>query len=212
MAKYYAVKSGRTTGIFRSWGECEAQVKGFANARYKSFTTLEQAQAYLKEDSEASFGAELKTKVFGDKVLEQKALDDKAIAYVDGSFNQSTQEYGSGAVLFYQDSRFAFSKAGNDSKLVSMRNVAGEIIAATAVIGYCLSHKIPALDIYYDYEGIRAWALGEWKANKDGTREYVRFYKEASQRVKVNFIKVKAHSGDEFNDEADRLAKQAIGL
>lgn len=230
MAKFYAVKNGRATGIFRSWAECEQQVKGFANARYKSFTSLKDAQAYLGDDlydsnhlNDSSDLSHLNTSntsnnlnllqegVSGENAA-KKIVQEKAVAYVDGSFNQSTREYGSGAVLFYQGKKIAFSKSGNDSKLVTMRNVAGEIIAATAVMKYCLSNEIPSLDIYYDYEGIRAWALGDWKANKEGTQEYSRFYKEVSKKLKVNFVKVKAHSGDELNDEADRLAKEAIGI
>lgn len=230
MAKYYAVKNGRTNGIFRSWNECEEQVKGFANAKYKSFTSLKEAQAYLGDYSSTSKEAPFeethedmrisKKSTSSENVRtstnttasQQKVFDERAVAYVDGSYNQSTKEYGSGAVLFFQDKKFVFSKSGNDPKLASMRNVAGEIIAAMAVMRYCLSNEISTLDIYYDYEGIRAWALGDWKANKEGTQQYSRFYREASKKLEVNFVKVKAHSGDEFNDEADRLAKQAIGL
>ena len=43
MSKFYAVKQGRQTGIFSSWKECEAQVKGFKGAIYKSFASKEEA-------------------------------------------------------------------------------------------------------------------------------------------------------------------------
>ena len=45
--KFYAVASGRKTGIFKTWAECQAQVKGFSGARYKSFQTLEEAQRFV---------------------------------------------------------------------------------------------------------------------------------------------------------------------
>ncbi len=45
---YYAVRTGRKTGIFHSWPECEAQVKGFPGARYKGFRTLSEAEAFLR--------------------------------------------------------------------------------------------------------------------------------------------------------------------
>ena len=38
------------------------------------------------------------------------------------------------------------------------------------------------------------------------------FYKDASKLVDVDFIKVKGHSGDKYNDLADELAKKALGL
>ena len=49
MGKYYAVKNGRQTGIYNSWSECEAQVKGFKGALYKSFSSYDDACNYLEE-------------------------------------------------------------------------------------------------------------------------------------------------------------------
>ena len=77
-------------------------------------------------------------------------------------------------------------------------------------MSYCLEQGIKELDLYFDYEGIRAWCTGEWKTNKEGTKAYKAFYDEASEKLKVNFIKVKSHSGDKYNDLADKLAKQAL--
>lgn len=42
--KFYVVWKGRETGIFRSWKECEEQIKGFDAARYKSFETEKEAE------------------------------------------------------------------------------------------------------------------------------------------------------------------------
>lgn len=48
MQKYYAVRRGRNPGIYRTWPECQKQVSGFVNARYKSFTTEAEAKEFLK--------------------------------------------------------------------------------------------------------------------------------------------------------------------
>ncbi len=37
MVAFYVVWAGRTPGIYRSWKECESQVKGYSGARFKSF-------------------------------------------------------------------------------------------------------------------------------------------------------------------------------
>ena len=42
--KHYVVWKGRQPGIYTSWAECEAQVKGFTGAEYKSFPTREMAE------------------------------------------------------------------------------------------------------------------------------------------------------------------------
>ena len=53
--KVYAVKVGRQTGLFNTWAECEAQVKGFMGAKFKGFMTAQEAMAWLAgEETPAS--------------------------------------------------------------------------------------------------------------------------------------------------------------
>ncbi|KAG7387146.1 RNA-DNA hybrid ribonuclease [Phytophthora pseudosyringae] len=51
MAKgcFYAVAAGRSTGVFTTWGECEAHVKGFNGCRYKKFKTRSEAQTFIDD-------------------------------------------------------------------------------------------------------------------------------------------------------------------
>lgn len=52
--KYYVVWRGNRPGIYDSWEECQAQVKGVAGAQFKSFETPELARAaYARPYSEA---------------------------------------------------------------------------------------------------------------------------------------------------------------
>lgn len=44
---HYAVAVGRTPGIYSSWNECSAQVTGYPCAKFKGFTTMEEAQDFL---------------------------------------------------------------------------------------------------------------------------------------------------------------------
>ncbi len=50
--KFYVVWRGREPGIYDSWQACEAQVKGFADAAYKSFPSREMAEAAFRGDYE----------------------------------------------------------------------------------------------------------------------------------------------------------------
>lgn len=46
--KFYVVWQGVEPGIYESWPACQAQIKGFPGAQYKSFSTKEAAEeAYL---------------------------------------------------------------------------------------------------------------------------------------------------------------------
>jgi len=42
--KFYVVWSGLTPGIYRSWDDCQAQIKGVKGAVYKSFASKEEAE------------------------------------------------------------------------------------------------------------------------------------------------------------------------
>lgn len=136
-----------------------------------------------------------------------------AHAYVDGSFNTSTFEYGSG-ICFIVDGEVIWEKSmkGTDPILAKQRNVAGEMRAAMAATVF--AHRIHLKEFYlhYDYLGVEHWATGTWKRNNDFTRQYHEFMSEMSNKVKIKFRKVKAHSGVTYNDKADELAKKACGL
>ena len=68
------------------------------------------------------------------------------------------------------------------------------------------------ISIFYDYAGIKAWAVGEWKRNKKGTIEYYNYITSVRDSINIRFVKVRGHSGVEGNEEADKLAKRAVGL
>lgn len=197
--KYYGVKKGRNTGVYESWSECEEQVKGFSGAEYKSFLTLKGALDFVNGNKEVKEGKDI-----------SELNNNEMIAYVDGSFDKDKGYYSYGAIMFTVYEKITSSSRGNDSELIEMRNVAGEIEGAMAAMDIALKNNIDILYLYYDYIGIEKWATGEWKANKVGTKRYVEYYNSIKDSLKVVFIKVKAHSGDKYNEEVDTLAKEAL--
>lgn len=152
MAKnYYVVKVGRSPGIYTSWEECKQQVSQYPNAVFKGFNNYSEAQNWLNENDTA-------------KVSLLKGM----VAYVDGSYRADTKEYSCGMVVLKNDEViYRFSKKYQDAA-ASMRNVAGEISGAKAAMAYAIANNETSLTIYHDYEGIRAWCTGEWKAKNSG--------------------------------------------
>lgn len=47
---------------------------------------------------------------------------------------------------------------------------------------------------------------------KDGTKFYKKFYDDAIQKVDIQFVKVKGHSGDKYNELVNDLAKKAFNI
>ena len=203
MAKFYAVRIGRTLGVYASWAECEAETKGFPGAVFKSFKTRPEAEAFIKGENfiEVSNAA-----------AKSAGTIAKPYAFVDGSFNVSTGVYGYGGFLVYGSTKEVLQGQGNDPEMASTRNVAGEVSGSMAAIRRAVELGLTELTIYYDYMGIEAWADGSWKRNKKGTIAYYDYVQSVRNVIRLNFVKVKGHSGIEGNEEADRLAKNAVGI
>ena len=199
--KYYAVRVGKTPGIYLTWDDCKEMVDGYPGAKYKSFGSLMEAEAFL--EGVASVPGQT-----SENLSEQKV----PYAFVDGSYNVVTSVYGYGGFLVVEGEKYILQGSGSEEEMASMRNVAGEILGSMAAIEKALELGIKELIIYYDYMGIEMWATGGWKRNKTGTIAYYEFMQKVKNQISITFQKVKGHSGIDGNEEADRLAKAAVGI
>lgn len=241
--KYYAVAKGKTPGIYFTWDDCKVQVEHFPGAVYKSFPTLEEAEAFIEQAGEVSVekafsdaGRQLalddlltgedalqtdsvmkrnldkEEKAEGGKGIRPISTGGHLIAYVDGSYEHSKRAYSYGCVLVFENEVIKLNGRGNNEEFVSMRNVAGEILGSECAISWAVEHGYEEITIFYDYEGIEKWATGVWKATKRGTIEYKEFIEEKKKEICIHFEKVAAHTGVEYNEMADQLAKAALGI
>lgn len=195
---YYAVKIGRNPGIYDTWADCEEQVKGFKGSKYKKFNTYEEALDFIEGKGDFL------------RPDEDNLKDDEMIAYVDGSFCLKTKTYSYGVVIITKEGIQEFSGRDNDEEMAQMRNVSGEIKGAMVAMDIAIKNRKKVLYLYYDYTGIEQWAKGHWKTNKEGTKEYKKYYDSIKDKLQVVFIKVRAHAGVKYNEAADRLAKEAM--
>jgi ribonuclease HI len=223
--KFYAVKIGKVPGIYSTWDACKAMVDGFPGAVYKSFKTRAEAEAFVGGAARVNAGTAKRSAVAAPGAqqpgtgtnpavgaTEEKPAPDRPYAFVDGSFNSVSGVYGYGGFLVSGGEKYLLQGSGDDPEMTSMRNVSGEILGCMAAVEQALSLGLNELVIYYDYLGIEMWATGGWKRNKPGTIAYHDYMQEAGQKIVITFQKVKGHSGVEGTEEADRLAKEAVGL
>lgn len=213
--KYYAVRIGNKPGIYETWAECELQIKGVSGAIYKSFATMAEAEKFIA-DNTADIPKEIAVDDINSQV-EQKLLklkEDEIIAFVDGSYNSKEEKAGFGAILIdnkgVQTSLYKSYTKNLNPEFIELRNVAAELEGVKEAIKCAVACNKGKITIYYDYEGIGRWADGSWQAKKNLTRQYVTFLKEKQALISIEFIKVPAHSGIEYNEAADALAKKSL--
>lgn len=140
---------------------------------------------------------------------------EKVIIYTDGACSGNPGPGGWAAVLMYKENKKEISGA--------IKNTTNNIMELTAVVEALKTLKFPCeVDLYSDSSYVinafeKKWIFGWMKNNwKTSSKEPVK-NKEIWQELydltkvhKVNFIKVKGHSDNVWNNRCDELAREAI--
>lgn len=206
----YAVHKGRSTGVFLTWKEAQAQVAGFPNAVYKKFKNMEEAMDFVKHDGTPS-----------SKQHPHSEKDD-LVVFTDGSSigNGSDQSITYYAVVWpFEPSlheRHALPKGSTNNQA----EYSACIRALEQAIVLDPSCKKP-LHIYTDSKllvnsmtnWIHKWKVSGWK---NGSIKNINLLQKLDelcmQRGNVHWNHVSAHTkGTDWksywNDKVDRLAR-----
>ena len=87
--KYYVVWKGVKPGIYDNWEDCKKQVNGFSNPKYKSFSTLEEAQSAYAATADEYLSARkspmqpIMKSLYGEPIVPSIA--------VDGAYSSATK-------------------------------------------------------------------------------------------------------------------------
>jgi ribonuclease HI len=134
-------------------------------------------------------------------------MDDYIDIYVDGSFKDGQALWA--FVVVENDTMIYGSNGRLNGPINEMRQVGGELKAVIQAICYARRVGRPAR-IFHDYNGISKWVADgwggkAWNCGNQWTQQYRDFVLKNRQHVH-SFVKVKGHTGDKWNEEADRLA------
>ena len=142
-------------------------------------------------------------------------MEEKIIIYTDGACSGNPGPGGWGAILMYKGAKKEISGGKKDTT--------NNIMEITAVIeGLKQLKKQSEVQVYSDSSYVvntfkqgwiynwmkKGWrtASGEPVKNKELWQELY----SLTQKHKVEFIKVKGHSDNEFNNRCDEMAREAI--
>lgn len=243
---YPAIIDGELVGIFKTWEECKPHVTRIKGKQiyFAGFATLPEALAFIAEKTKADMDSikalmdahhiphqesDLKEAA---KMLEEQEekpeevfYPDNALhIYIDGSFDEKQNKYAYGLYAVKNGKKvYEESGIGTDPEAASMRQVAGELLAAERAIDYAINQDEFEVVLFYDYAGVELWTKplqeGGWRARNKFTKAYQERMASYANQIDIYFVKVKAHipksrSGfhHQYNKMADKLARQALGL
>lgn len=199
--KFYAVKIGRNPGVYSSWDECKAQVSGFPNALFKSFSSCQEAESWLAPPSSLP--------LFDDIPADDSP---RLTAFTDGSFLDGIPAVSYGVFLVAPDgSQTELSGTSDEPWLLPYRNVSGEILAVKKAVQFAKDNGFDKLLIVCDYVGLAEWASGSWKTKSPVSQDFRIFLMQARfDGLDISFQTVRGHSGVFGNERADALAYEAL--
>ncbi len=135
--------------------------------------------------------------------------------YTDGACSGNPGPGGWGAILMYEDIKKEISGAKKETTNNIMEITA--VLEALKLLKFECNVKIYSDSAYvvnaFNQGWIENWKKNNWKTSgKDPVknRELWEELYELTQKHNVEFIKVKGHSDNEFNNRCDYLATSAI--
>ncbi len=211
--KYYAVATGRRSGIFTDWPTTEAQVKGFAGARYKGFASKEEAEKWLLDPVIAKKTASNKSEA---KVLAPAQSRPGAIVcYTDGGCSNNPGPGGYGVVIEESGKRRELS---GGYRLTTNNRM--EMMAAIIALEELKDCKTP-IDLHSDSSylvngiskgWVRKWRKNGWRKSDGGAVLNVDLWQRLIvlvENLDVRLHWLKGHAGNEGNERCDSLAVAA---
>ena len=218
--KFYAVARGYAPGIYDNWPAAEAQVKGFAGARFKGFFSRGEAEAWMKNPgagpkpkppagSRGSRGGNADARRGNTPTTPKPG---EITIYTDGGSINNPGPGGYGAVIVHDGEQRELS--GGYRKTTNNRM---ELMACIVALREVSPRNKPITlysDSSYVVNGItKKWAEG-WRrrgwVKSDGkpaiNPDLWADLLELTAELDVTFRWVKGHAGNPLNERCDELA------
>jgi ribonuclease HI len=170
--KYYVVWIGFAPGVYETWAECEAAIKGFSNHKFKTFPTLESAQKAFAEGPEKHWGVVKSVSSLSEEDLATIGQPVTHSMCVDATWNTETRimEYRG---IWFHDRTEVFRIGPLENATINM----GEFLAIVHALAL-MKKQSRDWPIYSDSQVGRHWVC-----NKGIGSEYIQ-QSETSDQVK----------------------------
>ena len=212
--KFYAVASGRKPGIYTSWPDAEAQVKGYGGAKFKGFASHAEAETWMKNPPDWK----RKKKTVKKKSVSAEipvVSGDRIEIYTDGGAINNPGPGGYGVVMLADGTIRELSggyRHTTNNRMELMACIKGIKALPT-------EKKKVALftDSKYVVNGIskgwaKSWRKRGW-LKSDGkpavNPDLWEMLLDLTEELDISFNWVKGHAGHPLNERCDQLAVES---
>lgn len=133
-------------------------------------------------------------------------INNTVTAYIDGSYTKD-KEYNGYAVILVKDGCIIESISGCSYHNIPLKNIAAELTAAMKAVEWAVNRRYSNIIIYHDFIGVSKIVNGEWGAKRPFIKQYKKYMENKMRFINISFGFVKSHSGDVYNEMADKLAR-----
>lgn len=182
------------------------EILGYENAcKYRDILNKEKKN---KQNSKKKNKSKQVSEIIKNKNL--KNID----IYVDGSFRTQDKTFSYGFAFIKNDKILqSSSERIKSEKYLRYKNVWAELKAATVAVETAKKIGYSNINLYYDFQGIEIFLDKDYSRAISPFKILQRKYQEEMlghmKDININFVKVKAHSGNKFNNYVDKLCKKA---
>lgn len=215
--RFYAVVTGKKTGIYSDLQEAQAQTKGVKNSKYIGFATQALAEIYLAEHTKPAKIKKVVAKpptVVKPKVIEPVSAPitmprPQAIHtfYVDGAFFHSNLAGFYGLVT----NDYVIKDFGAvPPQYLELHNYGAELYACKRALELALTYDIPVPQIYTDFEGVlHLLTTYPQKQNlKPAEEDFITFYKMISLYLNVTIEHISKTTETHYHKHAHYLGQK----
>lgn len=195
MKKYYVVWQGTKTGVFSSWDECKQYVIGIPGAKYRSFSSKEEAEQAFS--SGPMTNRTKKNKTYSTNYVEESICVDAACSGNPGWMEYRGVHTRTGEELFHVGPMIGTNNIGEFLAIVhglawlQQQNKSWPIYSDSATAMKWVKGKKANTTLVRNAETERVWQLIEraeaWLRTHHYTNEIMKWETEQWGEIKADF-------------------------
>ena len=188
--RFYAVRVGKTPGVYTTWNECKEQTNGYPGAIFKAFDSEEEANQFAFPNKDV------------------QSVD--AHVYIGGksyfcAVDRKRSCYSCGVVIDTGEDKILLAQNFFEAPDIPVSSMASFVIGAALGMSFCYGRGISRIMIHTPSPAVSGWCTREWEARSALALGYVILYDMLSARLKVFFA-----NESQIDPLAESLAEKVL--